>query len=176
MKISYYSKESASESNDSTFVSEIPNFSLPRIFPINKDIKLLSCSDTNFDMYKSVFGFGFKTKTVWIEFPKTVRGNLIEYFLIGISFDYLRTDFIDLDMIPVCEMKNIVDVRLNQDEQLKKILQDEFDNFSTSISSSGLTSKNVSTFSVKVAYYLYLFLVMKIKESKPVVEEELVMV
>lgn len=172
MKISYYSREKASELDGKTFVADIPNLSLPRIFPVNKDLKLLSCNDLNFDLYKSVFGFGFNTKSIWIDFPKFLRGNTIEYFLIGISFNYLCVDFKELDLIPTNEIKNIIEVLLNQDEQLLKILEDEFENFSKSISSSGLTSKNVSTFTVKVSYYLNLFLIMKIRESLYIMEEK----
>jgi hypothetical protein len=173
MKISYQSREKASDFDNTTLVADIPNFSLPRIFPVNKDLRLLSCNDLNFDMYKSVFGFGLNAKSIWIEFPKTTRGNSNEYFLMGISFDYLKVDFEELDLIPSCEIKNIIDVLLNQNEQLIKILGEEFKNFLKSITSSGLTSKNVSTFTIKASYYLNLFLAVKIREGKYTLKEEL---
>ena len=176
MKISYNSKENAREFCGTTNIDDIPNFSLPRIFPVNKDLKLLSCSDHNFDLYKSVFGFGFNTKSVWIEFPGSLRGNTVEYFLLGISLSYLRVGFIELDKIPTSEIKNIIDVLLNKDEQLMKILGDEFESFLKSISSTGLISKNVSTFTIKVSYYLNLFLATKIRESTSIMEEKLFLV
>jgi hypothetical protein len=176
MKISYYSKEKASELDGTTLVADIPNFSLPRIFPVNKDLKLLSCNDRNFDLHKSVFGFGLNTKSIWIEFPESLRGATVEYFLLGISFSYLRVGFKELDIISIDEVKNISDILLNQDEQLMKILGNEFTNFSKSISASGLTSKNVSTFAIKVSYYLNLLLAMKIRESISKVQEEFLLV
>lgn len=176
MKISYYSKEKASELDGTTLVADIPNFSLPRIFPVNKDLRLLSCNDQNFDLYKSVFGFGLNTKSIWIEFPETLRGETVEYFMLGISFSYLRVGFKELDTISTNEIKKITEVLLGQDEQLMNILGTEFANFSKSISLSGLTSKNVSSFAIKVSYYLNLFLAMKIKESASKMEETLFLV
>lgn len=170
IKISYHPIEKVSELYDTTLVLDIPNFSLPKIFPVNKVLKLLSFNDLHFDTYKSVFGFN--TKSIWVEFPKSMRGNSIEYFLMGISFDYLKADFEELDMIPSCEIKNIIDVLLNQDQQLIKMLGDEYKNFSKSICSSGLTSKNVSTFTIKVSYYLNLFFGMQIRKWNSIIKEE----
>jgi hypothetical protein len=95
---------------------------------------------------------------------------------LGISLSYLRVGFIELDKIPTSEIKNIIDVLLNKDEQLMKILGDEFESFSKSISSTGLISKNVSTFTIKVSYYLNLFLATKIRESTSIMEEKLFLV
>jgi hypothetical protein len=81
-----------------------------------------------------------------------------------------------LNNFTIAEIKKITEVLLGQDEQLMNILGTEFANFSKSISLSGLTSKNVSSFAIKVSYYLNLFLAMKIKESASKMEETLFLV
>jgi hypothetical protein len=163
MHITYYFKEKISEIN--TPISEISNFSLPRIFPINKDIKLLSCNDDNKEFYMSIYGFGFKSKSVWVSFPGFKRKDQSEYFLIGINLNYLNFGLKNTENLNQKSLIEIFDKALNSNPNLHTLIKEEFNAFTGQIQSFGLSSKNVQNFVLKIAYYLNLYFVNETKNQ-----------
>lgn len=165
MRVKYHLPEINENVEFFSSISESTFTSLPRIFPINKEIRLLSCNDQNYEIYKSAFGFLDNKASVWIEFPKSSRGSFFEYFLIGISINYLKSEFAEIEMIDKDRLRSIIDISMNEDIQLNNLLDQEFKCFIDVISKSGITSKNVSTFAIKVAYYFNVLLIKKVRQS-----------
>jgi hypothetical protein len=159
MKISFSSKDNTIYYDPSSSIIDYDGFSLPRIYQISKDLKLLAGKTENFEIYKSIYGFN--DKAIWIEF--TNHTNLNNCFLLGIDLKYLKIDFAEIKNISDCELKSIIDTHLNNDSNLSCLLNKEFYTLQDSFI-YGLSVKGVSSFVIRVAYYFNLMLVKKLKE------------
>lgn len=164
MHITYFSKEKTEKVSLHKIISDIPNFSLPQIYQVNRDLVLLSYNDdSNVDLYIALFGFSKGERSIWIKLPKISEESRLEYFALGISFKYLILDVPNLDNYTEFELKEIIEGHLNTNENLINILSEEFDLFSSNLREFGISDRLVFSFVVRAAYYVNLFLVKKLR-------------
>ncbi|MCP9753958.1 hypothetical protein EGI26_02125 [Lacihabitans sp. CCS-44] len=164
MRIIHLSKSNYLEFCPSTNFFQDSQLSLPKIFQVSKDLKLLSCKNESFEFNASIFGFGKYTDSIWIEFPSVCRYSSNEYFLMGITKEYLKFNLDDCNPSEIDKNINLFISRFNRNEMTLDILKKEWDIFRNKIQTSELSSRVISAFVIRVSYFINQSLVNSIFE------------